>query len=107
MARKTERAAMEGPGIAYAIAQPDAVRWSPPTLLGLTAAKPFALTAGYAPYLKSMATAQVEVLAAADPAGLRVVPSTAPPLAPGKPFRWRSSNNCPAPSSGKRSAPTR
>ena len=75
---------MEGPGIAYAIAQPDAVRWSPPTLLGLLAAKPFALTAGYAPYMKSMATAQVEVLAAVDPAGLRVVPSTTPPLAPGQ-----------------------
>ena len=59
-----------------AIAQPDAVRWSPPMLLGLRAAKPFALTAGYAPYLKSTATARVEVLAAADPAALRVVPST-------------------------------
>ena len=35
------------------------------------------LTAGYAPYLKSTATAQVEVLPAAEPAGLRVVPSTA------------------------------
>ena len=31
---KTQRAAMEGPGIAYAIAQPDAVRWSPPLLTG-------------------------------------------------------------------------
>ena len=31
---KTQRAAMEGPGIAYAIAQPAAVRWSPPLLTG-------------------------------------------------------------------------
>ena len=81
---KTQRAAMEGPGIAYAIGQPDAVRWSPPLLLGLLAAKPFPLTAGYSPYLKSTATAQVEVVAAADPAALRVVPSTASSLAPGQ-----------------------
>jgi hypothetical protein len=80
---KTQRAAMEGPGIAYCVARPDAVRWSPPTLLRLLATQPFALTAGYAPYLKSTATARVEVLAAAAPAALRVVPSTAS-LAPGQ-----------------------
>ena len=51
------------------------MRWSPPLLTGLAAAKPFPLIAGYAPYLKSTATAQVEVLPAAEPAALRVVPA--------------------------------
>ena len=80
---KAQRAPMEGPGIAYAIAQPAAVRWSPPLLTGLEAAKPFSLTAGYSPYMKGTATAQVEVVPAVDPAGLRVVPATAA-LAPGQ-----------------------
>ena len=71
---RTQRALLEGPGIAYGIAQPDAVRWSSPMLLGLRVAKPFALTAGYAPYVKSTATARVEVLAAADPVALRSRP---------------------------------
>jgi hypothetical protein len=82
---KTQRAAMEGPGIAYAIAQPSAVQWSPPLLVGLSAAKPFPLTAGYPPYLKGTATAQVEVLPAVEPAGLRVVAvPAAAALAPGQ-----------------------
>ncbi len=81
--KKPARAPMEGPGIAYSVGQPDAVDWSPPLLTGLAAAKPFPLVAGYAPYLKSTATARVEVLPAAEPAGLRVVPSTAS-LAPGQ-----------------------
>ncbi len=79
---KTERALLEGPGIGYSVAQPSAVRWSPSTLIGLSPAKPFALTGGYT-FLTGKATAQVEVVPAADASALRIVPATAA-LAPGQ-----------------------
>ncbi|MGA2034145.1 MAG: Ig-like domain-containing protein, partial [Thermoguttaceae bacterium] len=80
---KTDRAQLEGPGVGYAIGQPQAVGWNPPLLTGLKPAKPFEISASYYPVLSGTATAKVEVAAAADEATLRIVPSEVS-LAPGQ-----------------------
>ena len=64
---KTERAAMEGPGGGLFAGPTEAVRWSPPTLVAAGPRRQFPLTAGDSPFLKGTATAQVEVLPAAEP----------------------------------------
>jgi len=79
---KSERAAMEGAGVGYYIARPEAVRWLPPVLTGLSPATPFELSASYAPWLRRSASAKVEVTAA-QATVLRVTPD-AVTLAPGQ-----------------------
>ncbi len=75
------RAAMLGPDVAYYIAQPDAVRLSPPVVTGLKPAAPFQVSASI-PVLPA-ANAKVEVVAAVAKK-LRVTPSSASPLAAGQ-----------------------
>ena len=79
---KSERAAMEGQGIGYSVAQPQAVRWSPPTVVGLSPSKPFEITASYAPTLSRTASAQVEVVDG-ETSAIQIVPAEAS-LAPGQ-----------------------
>jgi len=74
------RAAMVGPDVAYYIAQPDAVRLSPPVVTGLKPAAPFQVSASI-PVLPP-ANAKVEVVAVVAKK-LRVTPSVASPLAAG------------------------
>lgn len=81
--RQVRRAALEGPGVGYAIGRPEAVRWSPPILVGQSPAAAFPLRASYYPVLSRVATAEVEVLPAVEPEAIRVVPSQAC-LAPGQ-----------------------
>jgi hypothetical protein len=75
------RAAMVGPDVAYYIAQPDAVRLSPPVVTGLKPAAPFQVSASI-PVLPP-ANAKVEVVAVVAKK-LRVTPSVASPLAAGQ-----------------------
>jgi hypothetical protein len=82
VAGKMERALMEGAGVGYYIARPEAVRWLPPVLTGLSAAPPFELSASYAPWLRRSASAKVEVTAG-QVIALRVSPD-ALTLAPGQ-----------------------
>ncbi len=69
----TQRAPLHGPGIGYAIEEPDAVDWSPPRLIGLEPADPFDLSASYT-VLNSPARATITVGEKGEPSGLRVVP---------------------------------
>jgi len=82
-AGKVERALLEGPGVGYALGRPEAVRWQPPTVVGVSPAPPFELSASFSPHLTSTATAQVEVTPATPPAAIRIVPSDVS-LAPGQ-----------------------
>jgi len=75
---EVRQARMIGPGVSYSIERPDAVRWHAPTLVGLSPADQFEMTASYLPYLLRPAAAKVEVVAAGDPTAVRVVPSEAP-----------------------------
>ncbi len=77
------RAPMVGPGVGYAIEQPEAIRWHPPRLVGLAPAAPFEMAASYLPYLLRPATAKVEVVAADQPEQIRIVPAD-DVLAPGQ-----------------------
>ena len=77
------QARMIGPGVSYSIERPDAVRWHAPTLVGLTPADEFEMTASYLPYLLRPAVAKVEVVEAEEPTAIRVVPLEAS-LAPGQ-----------------------
>jgi len=70
-------ATMIGPGVSYSIGRPEAVRWHAPALVGLSPASEFEMTASYLPYLLRPAAAKVEVVEAAEPAAIRVVPSEA------------------------------
>jgi hypothetical protein len=78
---KPERVAMEGPGVGYTVERPDAVRWAPPRLTGLSPSKPFELSGRY-PVLSRPAYARVEVVAA-EAEDLRITPAAAT-LAPGQ-----------------------
>lgn len=78
-----QRAEMAGPGIHYHAAQPAAIDWRPPVLRGESPAGPFGLSASYYPWLQQPATAQIEVVASAEPAALRVIPESVC-LAPGQ-----------------------
>jgi len=78
---RTDRAELSGPGVGYAIDQPDAIRWSPPSVVGVTAGL-VQLTASL-PVLGTPAVADIEVIEAAEPAALRIVPDKAT-LAPGQ-----------------------
>ena len=74
---KAVRVPLVGPGVGYAMTQPQAIRWQPPWLTGLSPAKPFELTASLAPILSSTASATVEVTAATTPEAIRITPSQA------------------------------
>ena len=78
---ETERAELSGPGVGYAIDNPDAVVWSPPTIVGLRPGN-VRLT-GSLPVLGTPATTDVKIVAAVEPANLRIVPSEIT-LAPGQ-----------------------
>ena len=79
--KENVRAPMQGPDVAYYIAQPDAVRLNPPIVVGLKPAAPFQVSASV-PVLPP-AQAKVEVVAAAG-TKLRVAPTAPSPLAPGQ-----------------------
>ncbi|MHB8897414.1 MAG: hypothetical protein ACYC6Y_01565 [Thermoguttaceae bacterium] len=74
---QVERAEMAGPGVSYSIEKPEAVLWRPPMLVGRSPAAPFEMSAGYLPYLARPAAARIEVVDAAGPTALRVVPAEA------------------------------
>lgn len=76
-----EKAELLGPGVGYYVAQPQAVRFYPPILTGLSPANPFDIC-GSIPVLRPV-TAKVEVVDAESKV-LRVTPSAASPLAPGQ-----------------------
>jgi hypothetical protein len=81
-AGKTDRVPIEAASIGFYVAQPEAVRFTPPVVTGLVPTKPFDITASI-PVLSRPATAKVEVVAA-ETKGLRIMPSAQPPLAPGQ-----------------------
>jgi len=99
-----KRALLSGPGIGYAMTRPDAVRWSPPRIQGLSPAAPFELSASLYPILSVPATAQIEVTPSVSPEMIRVVPSSAQLASgqtialkveqqlPGTPDVWREVN---------------
>ena len=78
-----QRAEMVGPGVSYSVAQPEAVTWNPPVLVGRSPAPPFEMSASYYPHLTRPASAKIEVLDPAGPSALRVVPAEAD-LVPGQ-----------------------
>jgi hypothetical protein len=80
--KEKQRAPMLGQGVAYYVAQPQAVRLYPPSLTGLQPAPPFEIQASI-PVLPAAATAKVEVVAAESKA-LRITSSAASPLAAGQ-----------------------
>lgn len=79
--KKTEL--LTGPGVGYSVSEPKAVRFRPPELVGLSPAGPFEIRASLYPILSRIATANVEVVPAEQPQGLRIVPSE-PVLAAGQ-----------------------
>lgn len=80
--REIQRAEVLGQGVAYYVAQPQAVRYYPPVLTGLSPAPAFNIS-GSIPVLQP-ATAKVEVVDA-EAKALQIVPSAASPLAAGQP----------------------
>ncbi len=80
--KERQRAELIGQGVAYYVAQPQAVRFYPPVLTGLSPAPPFDIS-GSIPVLSQPATAKVEVVDAQAKA-VRITPSAASPLAPGQ-----------------------
>ena len=80
--KEKQRAELLGQGVGYYVAQPQAVRFYPPILTGLSPAAPFDIS-GSIPVLSRPATAKVEVVDAESKA-LRITPSAASPLAPGQ-----------------------
>jgi hypothetical protein len=78
-----EGAPMQGQGVSYFVAQPQAARYYPPTLTGLSPASPFEISASV-PVIVGEGKAKVEVVAA-QPKALRITPSSASPLAAGQP----------------------
>ncbi|NQU26509.1 MAG: Ig-like domain-containing protein [Candidatus Nealsonbacteria bacterium] len=80
---KPKRARLTGPGVGYAVEQPEAIRFAPPMVVGVEPTiKPLKINASYYPYLTSIATATVEV-EAIGPDQIRMVPSAAE-MAPGQ-----------------------
>jgi hypothetical protein len=72
---KAERVVLAGPGVGIVISQPDAVRWYAPTLVGLQQAEKVDITASYAPYLSTTATARVNVGELIKPESIRIEPA--------------------------------
>ncbi len=83
-----EREEMTGPGVGYVISRPGAVRWAPPRIAALGPAGPVEISASYYPLLATPATARIDVVPAARPAAIRIVPS-ALSLAPGQTISLR------------------
>jgi len=98
---QTKRAPLVGPGVGYAMTEPDAVRFAPPILVGLRPVGPFELSASYYPYVGSIAKATVDVVDAAGPEAIRIVAaagSSAPgqiSLAPGQTVALRVEQQLP------------
>ena len=88
------RAPLTGPSIGYTMNRPEAVRFLPPTLVGVEPAEPFELAASYYPVLRDPATAQIEVVAAQTPAALRVIPASVE-LVPGQTIALRVEQQSP------------
>ena len=80
--KEKQRAELAGQGVGYYVEKPQAVRFHPPILTGLSPATPFDIS-GSIPVLRP-ALAKVEVVDAPSKA-LRISPSAASPLAPGQP----------------------
>jgi len=91
---KAERAALDGPGVGFAMTQPQAVRYTPPVLVGLEPAAPFELSGSFYPHLSSTAKAQVKVVEAGAPQAMRIVPESAE-LAPGQTLTLRVEEQLP------------
>ncbi len=81
--KEKERAELLGQGVGYYIAKPQAVRFNPPVLTGLSPEPSFDVIGSWMPVLRP-ATAKVEVVDAESKA-LRINPSAASPLAAGQP----------------------
>ena len=69
---ETKRALLVGPGVGYTMTEPNAVRFTPPTLVGLRPVGSFEISASY-PYVSRIAKATVEVVDAAEPEAIRIV----------------------------------
>jgi len=80
---QTKRAPLVGPGVGYTMTEPGAVRFTPPTLVGLRPVGPFELSASYYPYVGSIAKATIDVVEAAKPEAIRIV-AAAGSAAPGQ-----------------------
>ncbi len=74
-AGQTKRAELVGPEVGYLIERPQAIRFTPPTLVGASPAAKFGIQASFYPYLNEVAQATVEVTAAAEPEAIRIVPA--------------------------------
>ncbi|HYW80484.1 MAG TPA: hypothetical protein VE890_12955, partial [Thermoguttaceae bacterium] len=91
---QVERAEMTGPGVGYVVSQPGAVRWAPPRVAAFGPAGPVEISASYYPLLPTPATARIDVMPAAQPAAIRIVPS-AMSLAPGQTVSLRVEQQLP------------
>ena len=91
---KPKRASLTGPGVGYAVEQPEAIRFAPPVVVGVQpTTKPLKIDASYYPYLTSIATATVEVVAV-QPDQIRMVPSAAE-MAPGQTVAFKIQQTIP------------
>ncbi|NQT36201.1 MAG: hypothetical protein HQ581_01850, partial [Planctomycetes bacterium] len=91
---ETRTAPMDGPGVQYATAQPDAIRWQPPRVIGSQATAPFEVSAVYQPLVGKTAVGRIEVVDTEAPESIRVVPPTLS-LAPGQSVSLRLQEKIP------------
>jgi len=88
---KPERAPLAGPGVGYAVSQGDAIRWYPPTVVGLQPAEKIELSASF---FGKTAAARIDVDPVIQPETIRIVPSDES-LAPGQTQAFRVEQQVP------------
>jgi len=88
---KPERAPLAGPGVGYAVSQDDAIRWYPPTVVGLRPAEKIELSASF---FGKTASARIDVDPVIQPESIRIVPSDES-LSPGQTQAFRLEQQVP------------